>query len=109
MIEEYARHDYHADLIRELVDGSVGWRAPPQTSADSPQSIRSFGPSTGVNVTPRRVRRPGRDQPVLTHIAEPGQLDPAVAVHDEDLGHAPRCIERQLGVALVARGADLDH
>jgi hypothetical protein len=25
MIEEYARHNGHADLIRELVDGSVGW------------------------------------------------------------------------------------
>jgi uncharacterized damage-inducible protein DinB len=25
MIEEYARHNGHADLIRELIDGSVGW------------------------------------------------------------------------------------
>ena len=25
MIEEYARHNGHADLIRELVDGNVGW------------------------------------------------------------------------------------
>jgi uncharacterized damage-inducible protein DinB len=25
MIEEYARHNGHADLIRELADGSVGW------------------------------------------------------------------------------------
>ncbi|HVW81659.1 MAG TPA: DinB family protein [Mycobacteriales bacterium] len=25
MIEEYARHNGHADLIRELVDGTVGW------------------------------------------------------------------------------------
>ena len=25
MIEEYARHNGHADLIRELVDGGVGW------------------------------------------------------------------------------------
>jgi Protein of unknown function (DUF664) len=25
MIEEYAHHNGHADLIRELVDGSVGW------------------------------------------------------------------------------------
>jgi hypothetical protein len=25
MIEEYAPHNGHADLIRELVDGSVGW------------------------------------------------------------------------------------
>ena len=25
MLEEYARHNGHADLIRELVDGSVGW------------------------------------------------------------------------------------
>ena len=25
MIEEYARHNGHADLIRELVDGAVGW------------------------------------------------------------------------------------
>jgi uncharacterized protein DUF664 len=24
-IEEYARHNGHADLIRELIDGSVGW------------------------------------------------------------------------------------
>jgi hypothetical protein len=24
MIEEYARHNGHADLIRELTDGSVG-------------------------------------------------------------------------------------
>jgi hypothetical protein len=24
MIEEYARHNGHADLIRELIDGSVG-------------------------------------------------------------------------------------
>jgi hypothetical protein len=24
MIEEYARHNGHADLIRELVDGNVG-------------------------------------------------------------------------------------
>jgi hypothetical protein len=24
MIEEYARHDGHADLIRECVDGAVG-------------------------------------------------------------------------------------
>ena len=28
MIEEYARHNGHADLIRELADGSVGcWAA----------------------------------------------------------------------------------
>jgi hypothetical protein len=25
MIEEYSRHNGHADLLRELVDGSVGW------------------------------------------------------------------------------------
>lgn len=25
MVEEYARHNGHADLIRELVDGSTGW------------------------------------------------------------------------------------
>ena len=25
MIEEYARHNGHADLIREMVDGNVGW------------------------------------------------------------------------------------
>ena len=25
MIEEYARHNGHADLIRELVDGAVGY------------------------------------------------------------------------------------
>ncbi|GAC1535219.1 MAG: hypothetical protein NVS3B1_29670 [Marmoricola sp.] len=25
MIEEYARHNGHADLLRELVDGVVGW------------------------------------------------------------------------------------
>jgi uncharacterized damage-inducible protein DinB len=25
MIEEYARHNGHADLIRELLDGNVGW------------------------------------------------------------------------------------
>jgi hypothetical protein len=25
MIEEYARHNGHADLIRELVDRRVGW------------------------------------------------------------------------------------
>jgi uncharacterized damage-inducible protein DinB len=25
LIEEYARHNGHADLIRELVDGRVGW------------------------------------------------------------------------------------
>jgi uncharacterized damage-inducible protein DinB len=25
MIEEYARHNGHADLIREMVDGSTGW------------------------------------------------------------------------------------
>jgi hypothetical protein len=25
MIEEYARHNGHADLLRELIDGRVGW------------------------------------------------------------------------------------
>ena len=25
MIEEYARHNGHADMLRELVDGAVGW------------------------------------------------------------------------------------
>ena len=25
MIEEYARHNGHADLIRELIDGAAGW------------------------------------------------------------------------------------
>jgi uncharacterized damage-inducible protein DinB len=25
MIEEYARHNGHADLIREMIDGRVGW------------------------------------------------------------------------------------
>jgi hypothetical protein len=25
MIEEYARHNGHADLLRELADGAVGW------------------------------------------------------------------------------------
>jgi uncharacterized damage-inducible protein DinB len=25
MIEEYARHNGHADLVRELIDGHVGW------------------------------------------------------------------------------------
>ena len=27
LIEEYARHNGHADLIREVVDGPVGWSA----------------------------------------------------------------------------------
>jgi hypothetical protein len=30
MIEEYARHNGHADLIREMVDGAVGWRPRPK-------------------------------------------------------------------------------
>jgi hypothetical protein len=25
LVEEYARHNGHADIIRELVDGSTGW------------------------------------------------------------------------------------
>ena len=25
MVEEHARHNGHADLIREMVDGAVGW------------------------------------------------------------------------------------
>jgi Protein of unknown function (DUF664). len=25
MIEEYARHNGHADLIRELTDRAIGW------------------------------------------------------------------------------------
>src|SRR5262249_5380839 len=25
MIEEYARHNGHADVIREMVDGHIGW------------------------------------------------------------------------------------
>jgi len=25
MIEEYARHNGHADLLREMIDGTVGW------------------------------------------------------------------------------------
>jgi uncharacterized damage-inducible protein DinB len=25
MVEEYARHNGHADLLREMVDGAVGW------------------------------------------------------------------------------------
>jgi hypothetical protein len=25
MIEEYARHNGHTDLLREMVDGAVGW------------------------------------------------------------------------------------
>jgi hypothetical protein len=25
VIEEYARHNGHADLIREMLDGAVGW------------------------------------------------------------------------------------
>ena len=25
MVEEYARHNGHADLLRELIDGQVGW------------------------------------------------------------------------------------
>lgn len=25
MVEEYARHNGHADLIREMIDGTVGW------------------------------------------------------------------------------------
>ena len=25
MVEEYARHNGHADLIREMIDGAVGW------------------------------------------------------------------------------------
>jgi hypothetical protein len=25
MVEEYARHNGHADLLRELIDGAVGW------------------------------------------------------------------------------------
>jgi hypothetical protein len=27
MIEEYARHNGHADLLRERIDGSTGYRA----------------------------------------------------------------------------------
>jgi hypothetical protein len=25
MLAEYARHNGHADLLREMVDGAVGW------------------------------------------------------------------------------------
>ncbi|MEE3920566.1 DUF664 domain-containing protein [Micromonospora sp. BRA006-A] len=32
MIEEYARHTGHADLLREAVDGRVGEGAPPDFS-----------------------------------------------------------------------------
>jgi Protein of unknown function (DUF664) len=31
MIEEYARHTGHADLLREFVDGLVGESAPPES------------------------------------------------------------------------------
>lgn len=39
MIEEYARHNGHADLIRESVDGLVGQDPPDQTSATGSTSM----------------------------------------------------------------------
>src|SRR4029450_14145026 len=34
MIEEYARHNGHADLIREMGDGAGGWRPRPTKALD---------------------------------------------------------------------------
>jgi uncharacterized damage-inducible protein DinB len=73
MIEEYARHTGHADLLRERVDGRVGQLSPggatPRTPRLSPRTgliarkraILS-GPSAGTNAA-RARHPPGRNPP----------------------------------------------
>lgn len=70
LIEEYARHTGHADLLREAVDGRVGedpppgWRAGPTGSEPRVRRARAFGarlPRAGPRQEPpcsRTNRRP---------------------------------------------------
>ena len=74
MIDEYARHNGQADLIRESIDGLVGEDPPdaeteadarpatfPQagfaTSAANQRTVSDMASSTGVTQSPNRARR----------------------------------------------------
>jgi uncharacterized damage-inducible protein DinB len=47
MIEGYARHNGHADLIRELTDGAVGWQAQQQPAGACPSATSPAGHGPG--------------------------------------------------------------
>ena len=61
MIEEYARHNGHADLIRELTDRAIGWQAQQQPAGACPSATSPAGHGPGKR-RPRvpRTRRPGQ-------------------------------------------------
>ena len=61
MIEEYARHNGHADLIRELTDRAVGWQAQQQPAGACPSATSPAGHGPGKR-RPRvpRTRLPGQ-------------------------------------------------
>jgi uncharacterized damage-inducible protein DinB len=59
MIEEYARHDGHADLIRELTGGAVGWQAQQEPAGACPSATSPAGHGPGK----RRPRVPPRGYP----------------------------------------------
>jgi hypothetical protein len=44
VIEEYARHTGHADLLRESVDGLAGEGAPPEFRLCGPDVVTARGP-----------------------------------------------------------------
>ena len=61
MIEEYARHNGHADLIRELTDRAIGWQAQQQPAGACPSATSPAGHGPGKR-RPRvlRTRLPGQ-------------------------------------------------
>jgi Protein of unknown function (DUF664) len=61
MIEEYARHNGQADLIRELTDRAVGWQAQQQPAGACPAATSPAGHGPGKR-RPRvlRTRLPGQ-------------------------------------------------
>ena len=73
VIEEYARHVGHADLIRESIDGLVG-EDPPAQARNSGQPARA---EHGRYVRPGRIQRYGTDEPRRTPLEDSAAQRPA--------------------------------
>jgi hypothetical protein len=69
MIKEYARHNGHADLLRERIDGSTGYPGAARLSETRPsatpsRAVRAAAEHAARTMTRFRHRRPGSQFPV---------------------------------------------
>ncbi|MFD6564373.1 DUF664 domain-containing protein [Micromonospora profundi] len=78
MLAEVNRHAGHADIVRELVDGQVGWRRPGDNVVDRDEATRTPSACSAVGTSGNLGQFPSSPDGKCPRSALPGPCQPSM-------------------------------